>query len=86
MSCLASVAVMIRLASCSPTLYRLFRAATGFGGTTQRAGAGSGEISDRTVTVSSDSDVATGLPWRFELASDPETTSPILALDQHRNE
>jgi cytochrome c oxidase assembly protein Cox11 len=57
---------MIGLVSSSPTLYRLFCAATGFGGTTQRALAGSEETFDRTVTVLFDSNVAPGLPWRFE--------------------
>jgi cytochrome c oxidase assembly protein Cox11/cytochrome c2 len=66
MPCLATIAVMIGLVSYSPTLYRLFCAATGYGGTTQRALAGSEETSDKTVSVLFDSNVAPGLPWRFE--------------------
>src|SRR5690349_20253090 len=66
MPCLAAIAVMIGLVSYSPTLYRMFCAATGYGGTTQRALAGSEEISGRTVTVLFDSNVAPALPWRFE--------------------
>jgi cytochrome c oxidase assembly protein Cox11 len=66
MPCPASIAVMIGLVSYSPTIYRLFCSVTGYGGTTQRALAGSEETSDRTVTVLFDSNVAPGLPWRFK--------------------
>ena len=50
----------------SPTLYRMFCAATGYGGTTQRVLSDSETISPKTVTVEFDSNVAPGLPWRFE--------------------
>ena len=63
--CLAFIAIMIGVVAYSPTLYRLFCAATGFGGTTQRVDADSGVISDRTITVRFDSNVAPDLPWRF---------------------
>lgn len=66
--CLVVIAVMIGLVAYSPTLYRLFCAATGFGGTIQRADADSGTVSDRMITVQFDSNVAPGLPWRFEPA------------------
>lgn len=66
--CLVVIAIMIGLVAYSPTLYRLFCAATGFGGTTQRANSGSGTVSDRIVTVRFDSNVAPGVPWRFEPA------------------
>ena len=64
--CLAFIGVMLGLVAYSPTLYRLFCAATGFGGTPQRVEADSAAISDRTVTVEFDSNVAPDLPWRFE--------------------
>jgi len=64
--CLATITIMLGVVAYSPTLYRLFCAATGFGGTTQRALAGSEERSDRTVTVLFDTNVAPDLPWRFE--------------------
>jgi cytochrome c oxidase assembly protein Cox11 len=57
---------MLGLVAYSPTLYRLFCAATGFGGTTQRADSDAGAVSDRVITVRFDSNVAPGLPWRFE--------------------
>lgn len=60
------IAVMLGLVAYSPTLYRLFCAATGFGGTTQRAVSDTGAASDRVITVRFDTNVAPGLPWRFE--------------------
>lgn len=60
------VGIMLGLVAYSPTLYRLFCAATGFGGTTQRADSDAGAVSDRIITVRFDSNVAPGLPWRFE--------------------
>ena len=60
------IAVMIGIVAYSPTLYRLFCAATGFGGTTQRADAATGPASDRVITVRFSTDVAPGLPWRFQ--------------------
>jgi cytochrome c oxidase assembly protein subunit 11 len=65
-SCIAVVCVMIGLTAYAPTAYRLFCAATGFGGTPQRADSYSGSVSDRTVKVRFDANVASGMPWRFE--------------------
>src|SRR5208283_575046 len=62
----AVIGIMLGLVAYSPILYRLFCAATGFGGTTQRADYGLGTVSDRIVGVRFDSNVALGLPWRFE--------------------
>lgn len=62
------IGIMIALVAYSPALYHLFCAATGFGGTTQRVAADLGIVSDRTVTVRFDSNVAPNLPWRFEPA------------------
>jgi cytochrome c oxidase assembly protein Cox11 len=66
---LALVTVMLGtmtgLVAYSATLYRLFCAATGYGGTTQRAAAASAVVSDRIVTVRFSADVAPNLPWRF---------------------
>ena len=64
--CMAVLGVMCGMVAYSPTLYRMFCAATGYGGTTQRVLSGSAAISERTVTVDFDSNVAPGLPWRFE--------------------
>src|SRR6185312_1159901 len=51
--------------SYSETLYRLFCAATGYNGTTQRVAAADTKISSRVVTVRFSTTVAPGLPWRF---------------------
>jgi cytochrome c oxidase assembly protein Cox11/mono/diheme cytochrome c family protein len=64
--CIAFIALMLGLVAYSPTLYRIFCAATGFGGTTQRADSDSGVVSDRTITVRFDSNIAPNLPWRFQ--------------------
>ncbi len=62
--CLA-IGVMTTLVTYSVTLYRLFCQVTGAGGYTQRADTGSDTQSAREVTVSFNTDVAPGLPWRF---------------------
>ena len=62
--CLA-VGVMTTLVSYSVTLYRLFCQATGAFGTTERAASDTATESARTVTVSFNTDVAPGMPWRF---------------------
>ncbi len=52
----------------SPTLYRLFCAATGYGGTTRRAlitSSPTGAVAGETVSVSFDANVADGLNWDF---------------------
>ncbi len=62
----AVIGVMIVLVVFSVPLYRLFCAATGFGGTTQRADAASERIADRSILVRFTTDVSPDLPWRFE--------------------
>jgi cytochrome c oxidase assembly protein Cox11 len=74
------IAMMTVLVAFSVPLYRLFCAATGFGGTTQRAETTIGSVSDRTVTVSFSTDVAPGLPWRFE----PEQRSVRVRLGEEK--
>src|SRR6516225_4058009 len=64
--CIVFIGMMIGLVAYSPTLYRLFCAATGFGGTTQRADSDRATVSQRMITVRFDSNVARDLPWRFE--------------------
>ena len=59
------VAGMIGLSFASVPLYRLFCAATGFGGTTQRAATAPDRIAASLVTVSFDAQVAPGLDWEF---------------------
>jgi cytochrome c oxidase assembly protein subunit 11 len=69
--CGAFVAVMVGMAYAAVPLYDWFCRATGFGGTPQVATAAPGHVLDRPITVRFDSNVAAGLPWRF----DPEQAS-----------
>jgi cytochrome c oxidase assembly protein subunit 11 len=62
---LAVVAGMVGMSFASVPLYRLFCAATGFGGTTQRAETAPARVSDQLVTVRFDAQVAPGLDWEF---------------------
>jgi cytochrome c oxidase assembly protein Cox11 len=59
------LATMTVLVSYSETLYRLFCAATGYNGTTQRVASADAKISSRMVTVRFSTTVAPGLPWHF---------------------
>ena len=63
--CVVAIAIMCVLVAYSPVLYRMFCAATGFAGTTQRVAADTAKISKQTITVTFDTNVAPGLPWRF---------------------
>jgi cytochrome c oxidase assembly protein subunit 11 len=63
---LAVIAVMGGLVAASVPLYRLFCAATGYNGTTQRAArAPKEEVKSRLITVRFDAETAPGLPWDF---------------------
>ena len=66
---LATASLMLGLSFAAVPLYRAFCAATGYGGTTQRAEKAPGAQGKRDVVVRFDSNVGGGLPWRFE----PET-------------
>jgi cytochrome c oxidase assembly protein subunit 11 len=78
--CLVVIAIMLGLVAYSPQLYRLFCGATGLGGTTQRVKADTVAIARRTVTVQFDSNVAPGLPWRFE----PEQRAVAVHLGEQK--
>jgi cytochrome c oxidase assembly protein subunit 11 len=65
-ACGACVAAMVGLSFAAVPLYSWFCRTTGYGGTPQVAKAAPAQISDRKVTVRFDSNVAAGLPWRFE--------------------
>ena len=60
------LAAMLTLVGFSVPLYRLFCAATGYNGTTQRVADDTGKVSPRIVTVQFSTSVAPNLPWRFE--------------------
>jgi cytochrome c oxidase assembly protein subunit 11 len=62
---LGVIVAMFGLVAASVPLYRLFCQVTGFGGTTQRAEAGSEVVSERSITVRFNADVNSRLPWRF---------------------
>jgi cytochrome c oxidase assembly protein subunit 11 len=61
------VCSMTGLAFASVPLYRLFCQATGFDGTTMRAGANRapGAVAGKSVSVRFDANVSNALPWRF---------------------
>ena len=67
---LSILAAMVALTAISPTLYRAFCEATGFGGTTLRADKAPGAVAGE-VGVRFDANIHPGLPWRFE----PEQTT-----------
>ena len=59
---------MLAMGFAAVPLYRMFCAATGFGGTTQRASAaeaGGVQVSDQHISVRFDGNVESGMPWRF---------------------
>jgi len=64
--CGGVVAIMIGMSFAAVPLYSWFCRTTGYGGTTQVAKAAPQQSSDRSITVRFDSNVAAGLPWRFE--------------------
>jgi cytochrome c oxidase assembly protein subunit 11 len=65
-SCGAFVAMMVGAAYASVPLYTWFCKTTGFGGTTQVAERGPDQVLGRELSIRFDSNVAPGLPWRFE--------------------
>src|SRR5438874_6978522 len=70
------VAGMVGLAFASVPLYRLFCAATGYGGTTQRAETAPARIAAGLITVSFDAQVAPGLNWEFRPLTSAATVHP----------
>ncbi len=76
--CGGLVASMVGLSFAAVPFYSWFCRTTGYGGTTQVAKAAPAQTSDRTITVRFDSNVAAGLPWRF----DPERRTIDVKLGQ----
>ncbi|MHA1114252.1 MAG: cytochrome c oxidase assembly protein [Alphaproteobacteria bacterium] len=56
---------MVGMAYAAVPLYRVFCQVTGYGGTTQRAGAAPGAVAGRPIAVRFDANVNSALPWRF---------------------
>ena len=65
-ACGAFVACMVGMSYAAVPLYDWFCRTTGFNGTTQVATKAPDKVLDRTITVRFDSNIAPGLPWRFE--------------------
>ncbi len=65
-ACGGFVAVMVGVSYAAVPLYSWFCRTTGFGGTTQVATSAPAQVLDRKITVRFNSNVAAGLPWRFE--------------------
>jgi cytochrome c oxidase assembly protein subunit 11 len=63
---LALVGAASVLTAYSATLYRIFCAATGYLGTTQRVASDQSETRPETMVVRFDTSIAPDLPWRFE--------------------
>ena len=65
---LAFALFMLGMGFAAVPLYRMFCAATGFGGTTQRASAaeaGGVAVAAQRISVRFDGNVESGMPWRF---------------------
>jgi cytochrome c oxidase assembly protein subunit 11 len=63
---LTVIAGMGGLTAASVPLYRLFCAATGYGGTTQRAATAPQDISKALITVRFNAEIAPDLAWEFQ--------------------
>ena len=70
-ACGALVGVMIAASYAAVPLYNWFCRTTGFGGTTQVSAAAPVQKLDRQIKVRFDSNIGSGLPWKFE----PEANS-----------
>jgi cytochrome c oxidase assembly protein subunit 11 len=61
----AVVVLMVGASFAAVPFYSWFCRVTGYGGTTSVASGASADVLDRTVTVSFDANVASGMPWEF---------------------
>jgi len=73
---LAVIAGMGGLTAASVPLYRLFCAATGYGGTTERASAAPADIAKTVVTVRFNTEIDSGLAWEFRPLVDAVQVHP----------
>jgi cytochrome c oxidase assembly protein subunit 11 len=64
-TCFLAVFGMVGMSYAAVPLYYAFCRTTGYGGTPRRAEAAPSAVSDRSVTVSFDTNVDPALPWRF---------------------
>jgi cytochrome c oxidase assembly protein subunit 11 len=70
------VAGMVGMSFASVPLYRIFCAATGLNGTTQRAERAPDRVAAGLVTVSFDTQIAPGLDWEFRPLTEAVTVHP----------
>jgi cytochrome c oxidase assembly protein subunit 11 len=73
---LAVIAGMGGLTAASVPLYRIFCAATGYGGATQRASAAPDDIAKALVTVRFNTEIDPGLDWEFRPLVDEVRVHP----------
>ena len=73
---LAVVVGMVCLAYASVPLYRLFCQVTGYGGTTEIAGAPTGKIYSRKMKITFNADISPNLAWEFK-PGQPELTTRV---------
>jgi cytochrome c oxidase assembly protein subunit 11 len=71
---------MLGMSFAAVPLYRMFCAATGYGGTPQIGPAVSASVSDRTIEVRFNADTNPGLPWTFA----PEQKQVTLKLGEQQ--
>lgn len=74
------VAFMLGLSFAAVPLYRMFCAATGYGGTPQRAALAPTKAFPKKVLVRFDTNVEPGLPWSFE----PVQTSVMVQVGENK--
>ena len=70
------IAGMLGLTAASVPLYRIFCAATGYGGTTQRASAAPLDVAKALVTVRFNTEIANDLDWEFRPLVDEVQVHP----------
>jgi cytochrome c oxidase assembly protein subunit 11 len=70
------VAGMVGLSFASVPLYRIFCAATGYGGTTERATAAPADVAKGLVTVRFNTEIDAGLDWEFRPLVDEVRVHP----------
>lgn len=72
----AVLAFMGGLTAAAVPLYRVFCAATGYGGTTQRASVAPTNVSTAVITVRFNTEIDSGLDWEFRPLVDQVTVHP----------
>lgn len=66
LACVVALSTMGVMTWAAVPLYRIFCQVTGYGGTPMRAEKAPQAVSDRSILVRFDANVAPGMPWQFE--------------------